>query len=160
MGFLYFTELFRSKLSVTVYLFLALYCMDLQPYSHDCFSKKSRTLFDFRNNSCWVSFFLRNNSLIFQTGVSCFFVTLFYSTLLALTHRRNHSWRLKYTRFALPGGTFFPVVLLCQFFVLAGNRFWFYILLMYVKYHTVVVLCWFFWFWREIVFDVRYILSV
>jgi hypothetical protein len=24
----------------------------------------------------------------------------------------------------------FPVVLLCQFFVLAGNRFWFYILLM------------------------------
>jgi hypothetical protein len=26
---------------------------------------------------------------------------------------------------------FFPVVLLCQFFVLAGNRFWFYIL-MYV----------------------------
>ncbi len=26
------------------------------------------------------------------------------------------------------GGTLFPVVLLCQFFVLAGNRFWFYIL--------------------------------
>ncbi len=26
---------------------------------------------------------------------------------------------------------FFPVVLLCQFLVLAGNRFWFYILLMY-----------------------------
>jgi hypothetical protein len=24
---------------------------------------------------------------------------------------------------------FFPVVLLCQFFVLAGNRFWFYILM-------------------------------
>jgi hypothetical protein len=45
-------------------------------------------------------------------------------------------------------------VLLCQFFVLAGNRLWFYILLMYLEYHTVVVLCWFFWFWREIVFDV------
>ncbi len=28
----------------------------------------------------------------------------------------------------IPGGTFFPVVLLFQFFVLAGNRFWFYIL--------------------------------
>ncbi len=34
----------------------------------------------------------------------------------------------KYTRYALARGTFFPVVLLCQFFVLVGNRFWFYIL--------------------------------
>ena len=35
-----------------------------------------------------------------------------------------------------------PVVLLFQFFVLAGNRFWFYILLMmYLEYNTVVVLC-------------------
>jgi hypothetical protein len=31
-------------------------------------------------------------------------------------------------RFAWAGETFFPVVLLCQFLVLAGNRFWFYIL--------------------------------
>jgi hypothetical protein len=35
----------------------------------------------------------------------------------------------KNTRFAWAGGTFFPVVLLCQFFVLAGNRLWLYILL-------------------------------
>ncbi len=35
----------------------------------------------------------------------------------------------------------FPVVLLCQFSVLAGKWFWFYILLMYLEYHTVVVLC-------------------
>ncbi len=48
---------------------------------------------------------------------------------------------LKYTHFAWAGGTFFPVVLLFQFFVLAGNRFWFYILLMYLEYHAVVVLC-------------------
>jgi hypothetical protein len=40
----------------------------------------------------------------------------------------------------LAGGTFFTVVLLCQFFVLAGNRFWLYTLLMYLEYHTVVVL--------------------
>ena len=33
-----------------------------------------------------------------------------------------------YARYAWAGGTFFPVVRLCQFFVLAGNRFWFYIL--------------------------------
>ncbi len=48
--------------------------------------------------------------------------------------------RLEYTRFAWAGGTFFPVVLMCQFLVLAGNRFWFYIL-MYLEYNTVVVLC-------------------
>ncbi len=47
---------------------------------------------------------------------------------------------LFYTRFAWAGGTIFPVVLLCQFLVLAGNRFWFYIL-MYLEYITVVVLC-------------------
>ncbi len=35
-------------------------------------------------------------------------------------------------------------MLLCQFLVLAGgNRFWFYIL-MYLEYHTVVVLCYLF----------------
>ena len=37
-------------------------------------------------------------------------------------------------------GTFFPVVLLCQFLVLAGNWFWCYIL-MYLEYNAVVVLC-------------------
>ncbi len=31
---------------------------------------------------------------------------------------------------------------------------------MYLEYHTVVVLCKFFWFWREIVFGVTYILRV
>jgi hypothetical protein len=32
-----------------------LLCMDLQPYSQDCFSKILRTLFDFRNNTYWDS---------------------------------------------------------------------------------------------------------
>jgi hypothetical protein len=54
---------------------------------------------------------------IFQTGVSCFSVTLFYSTLLALTHRWNHRQRSEYTCYALAGGIFFPVVLLCQYSV-------------------------------------------
>ncbi len=54
--------------------------------------------------------------------------TLFYSTLLALTHRQNHRQRVKYTCYARAGGTFFPVVQLCQYLVLVGNRFWFYIL--------------------------------
>ncbi len=48
--------------------------------------------------------------------------------------------RDEYTRCAWAGGTFFPVVVLCQFLVLAGNRFWFYIL-MYFEYNTVVVSC-------------------
>jgi hypothetical protein len=45
-------------------------------------------------------------------------------------------------RFAWAGGIFSPVILLCPFLVLAGNRFWFYILLMYgiVPYSCGVVL--------------------
>jgi hypothetical protein len=45
-----------------------------------------------------------------------------------------------YTCCAWAGGTLFPVMLLCQFLVLAGNRFGFYILL-YLEYNTVVILC-------------------
>ena len=65
-------------------------------------------------------------------------------------HGQNDRQRNKYTcfawaggtcpHFAWAGGTFFPVMLLCQFLVLAGHRFWFYIL-MYLEYNTVVVLC-------------------
>ncbi len=41
------------------------------------------------------------------------------------------------------------------FVLLAGNSFW------YLRtYHTVVVLCQFFWFWWEIVFGVTYVHSV
>ncbi len=50
-------------------------------------------------------------------------------------------------------------MVLCQFLVLAGNRFWFYILMYLVfKYSCGVVLV--FLFWREIVFGVTYVLSV
>ncbi len=62
-----------------------LLCMDLQPYSQYCFSKISRILFDFLNNTYWVSLFQRNN----LTGVSCFSVTLFYSTLFCCGGRAN-----------------------------------------------------------------------
>ncbi len=115
--------------------------MDLQSYSHYSFSKISRSLFDFLNNTYSVSLFQKNNSLIFRTGVSCFSVTLFYftlfccggkaklvrftlfySTLLTLTDRRNDRQRNKYTCFAWAGGTFFVSV---------------------------------FWLWREIVLKMR-----
>ncbi len=44
---------------------------------------------------------------------------LLHIPLLALTDGRRN----KYTRCAWAGGPFFPVVLLCQFFVLAGIVF-------------------------------------
>jgi hypothetical protein len=57
------------------------------------------------------------------------------------SQQQQYTTSLTYTRYAWAGGTFFPVVLLCQFSVLAGNRFLFYIPLMYLEYHTVVVMC-------------------
>ncbi len=138
------------------------------------------TLFDFLNNTYWVSLFLRNNSLIFQTGVSYFSVTLFYftlfccggkanlvrftlfySTLFTLTDGQKDRQRNKYTRFAWAGGTFFPIVLLCCV------SFWFWWekafdlhthVLLRVQYSCGGVLV--IWFWREIVFGVTHILSV
>jgi hypothetical protein len=101
-----------------------LLCMDLQPCSHDCFSKNIENFVSFPKQFLLGFFILEK----FRTGVSCFSVTLFYSTLLALTVKQNYRQRNEYTRFAWARGTFFPVVLLCQFLVLAGNRFWFYIL--------------------------------
>ncbi len=65
---------------------------------------------------------------------------LLHIPFLALTDGQNDGQRDKYTRCTWAGGTFFPVVLLCQFLVVAGVRFWFYIL-MYLEYNTVVVLC-------------------
>ncbi len=77
--------------------------------------------------------------------------TLFYSTLLTLTDRQTDRQRNEYTRFTWAGGTcprfawacgtFFPVVLLCQYLILAGNRFWLYILLMYLGYRTIQLWC-------------------
>ncbi len=70
--------------------------------------------------------FLRNTLLLYSLSP--------YSQTEWLTEKRIHSLRVGWRNF-------FPIVLLCQFFVLAGNRFWFYILLMLLEYHTVVVLC-------------------
>jgi hypothetical protein len=94
---------------------------------------------------------------------------LLHIPLLAIIDRQNYRGtklqRNEYTCCVWAGGTFFfscavvsdfgtgrkmvlvlftmyLVVLLCQFLVLAGNMFWFYILLlMYLEYNTVKVLC-------------------
>ncbi len=89
-------------------------------------------------NSSFVVFLqctLKEKLLIFLLNT-----LLLYIPLLALTDGQNHGQRNKYTRCLWAGGISFPVVVLCQFLVLAGNRFWFYIL-MYLEYNTVVVLC-------------------
>ncbi len=75
-----------------------------------------------------------------------------YSPIDGITEEQIHSLRMGWKNF-------FPDLLLCQFFVLAGNRFRFYILT-YLEYNTVVALCYFFWFWWEIGFGVMYVLSV
>ncbi len=46
-----------SLLNPRIFFSYFLLCMDLQPYSHDCFSKISRTLFDIQNTTYWVSLF-------------------------------------------------------------------------------------------------------
>jgi hypothetical protein len=52
----------------------------------------------------------------------------------------EHVQRDEYTCCAWAGGSIFTVVLLCQFLVLEGNRFGFYILT-YLEYNTVMALC-------------------
>ncbi len=42
-------------LNPRIFFLNVLLCVDLQPYSHNCFSKIPRILFDFRNNTYWVS---------------------------------------------------------------------------------------------------------
>jgi hypothetical protein len=66
---------------------------------------------------------------------------LLHIPLLALTDRRTELQSEEQIHLLHVGWrNFFPVVLLCQFLVLAGNRFWFYILT-YLEFNTVVALC-------------------
>ncbi len=115
-----------------------LLCMNLQPYSHNHFSKISRTFIASRNY--WIIVVFLQCTLKEKIPFVLINTLLLHIPLLALTHGQNDRQRDKYTCYAWAGGTSLPVVLLCQFLVLAGNRFWFYIL-MYLEYNTVVVLC-------------------
>ncbi len=71
--------------------------------------------------------FLRNTLLLYSLSP--------YSQTERQTESQIHLLRLGWRNL-------FPVVLLSQFSVLVGNRFWFYILFMYLEYHTVVQLMW------------------
>ncbi len=84
---------------------------------------------------------------------------LLHIPLLALTHRQNY----RETNTLAPRGLeeLFSSCAVVSILVLVGNRFWFYLLCTYVlrvQYSCGVVLV--FWFWREIVFGVTYVLSV
>ena len=80
-----------------------------------------------------------------------FWLTLFYSIPSLSPYGLTDWQRNDFTRFAWAGGTcprfawaggfFSPVVLLCQILVLVGNRFWFYILLMYLGYPAIQLWC-------------------
>ncbi len=132
---------FLQSNSVTIMIVSQKYQELLQPYSHDHFSKILRTFCASRKQLIIIVFLqrmLKEKLLIFLINT-----LLLHIPLLAFTDRWNDRQRNKYTHCAWAGGTFFPVVLLCQFLVLAGNRFLFYILTQ-LEYNTVVVLCQFF----------------
>jgi hypothetical protein len=76
------------------------------------------------------------------------------------TDRQTDRQRNEYTCFAWAGETFFPVVLLCRvsFWFWLGIGFGLHTHVLRVQYSCGVVLV--FWLRREIVFGVRYILSV
>ncbi len=120
---------------------------------------------------------------IFLTEVSCFSVTLFYSTLLALTHRWNHrrrhllrmGWRNPFFRLCCCvsflfwreigfGFTYYLctqstiAVVLCQFFGSGGKQFL--VLRTYLVYNTVVQLCQFFCYGGKVNFVQIFLLCI
>jgi hypothetical protein len=128
---------FLHRNSLTITIVSQKYRDLLQPYSNDRFKKK------IKNFLCkWK---LENNRSIPSTHAKRQITNLTVKHSFSLypslsTYGQNDRQRNEYTCCAWAGGTFFPVVVLCQFLVLAENRFWFYIL-MYLEYNTVVGLC-------------------
>ncbi len=104
--------------------------LDLQPYSHDYYSKISETIL--------IGFFILENKLP-NIPLFLFLINslLLYIPLWALTDRQTDR---ESNTLALRGLEEPLFVLLYNFFLVV-NRLWFYILLMYLEYHKVVVLC-------------------
>ncbi len=67
-----------------------LHCMDLQPYSHNRFSKISRTFFASRNY--WIIIVFRQYTLKVKLRFVLINTFLLHIPLLALTHRRTELW--------------------------------------------------------------------
>jgi hypothetical protein len=129
-----------------------------QPYNHDCFSKISKASTALQSPS-----FLKNIKIFlckWKLVNNCSIPSTHTERKITIRSQKHSftpyptlspcSWTDRMTdrgtnTLAVRGleELFFPVVLLCQFLVLAGNRFWFYIL-MYLEKNTVVALCSFF----------------
>ncbi len=124
IGFLYFTETMQSKLSVSVYFFLALYGST---------TIESRLFLKKIKNFVWFpkQYLLGFFTLEKQLGYIPDKVFLFLRNTLLLyslspywrtewqTESQIHSLRVGWRNF------FLLCCMLCQFLVLAGNRFWF-----------------------------------
>ncbi len=116
---------FLQRNSLTITIVSQKYQDLLQLYSNNRYSK------NIRNFLCkWK---LENNRSIPSTHaerqITDLSVKHSFTLYPSLSSQTDHRQRNEYTHFAWAGGTFFPVVLLCQIFVLAGIRFWLYILL-------------------------------
>ncbi len=123
--------LFLQSNSLAIIIVSQKYQDLLQPNSHDRFSKIWRTFYASRK--LWIYTHAERKI----TNLSDFNTLLLHIPLFALTHKQNYREtdritekqtelrRNKYTCFAWAGGTFFPVVLLCQFFVLREIGFGF-----------------------------------
>ncbi len=129
---------FLQSNSLTITIVSQKYRELLQPYNNDCFSKNIKNFlckWKLENNRNILS--MHTDRKITDLSVKHSFtpypsLSLYGQTELQ-TEKRIHSLRVDWRNF-------FPVVLLCLFLVLAGNRFWFYILT-YLVYNTVVALC-------------------
>ncbi len=115
-------------------------CMDLQPYSQDSFSKISRAFF--ASGNWWIIILFLQHTLKEKLLFVLINTLLLHIPLLALTDRQTDRITDGGTNTLTARGLeeLFPVVLFCQFLVLAGNRFWFYTLT-YLEYNKVVALC-------------------
>ncbi len=93
-------------------------CVDLQPYSHNCYSKMLETIL--------IGFFILEKKLA-NIPLFLFLITslLLYIPLLALTDRQTDRESNTFASRGLEEPYFQLCCMLCQFLVLAGKRFWF-----------------------------------
>ncbi len=115
-----------------------------QPQNHDTFSKKLRpfTTIHLRSFLKNIKNFICKQKIVNNCSIPSTHAVkkiTYLSDQHSFTlhpslspYRQNYRQRNEYTCCAWAGGFFFPVVLVCQFSVLAGNRFQFYLLCTYV----------------------------
>ncbi len=99
-----------------------LYCIHLQTYSQNRFSKILITFCASRN--WWIIIVFLQCLLKEKLPIFMVNSLLLHIPLLALTDPQTEWQRNKYTCCTWAGGTFFPVVLFCKFFDSGGNRFY------------------------------------